>query len=395
MNNSDFKILIVDDEPTNLDLLRQELKNRYQLVFANSGKTALEVAKQTHPDLILLDIMMPDLDGFETCKQLKSDEVLSNIPVIFLTALDDMDSIENGFHLGAVDYIIKPFNIPELKARIKTHLELRQNRQIIARQVTQLQETIDEMTALYETGALVATVVHDAKKFTTAMSMSLEGLILPVMKESLVQSEPWVMDLMNDILEVHSNSVQCTEFLESLLAINRKHEEVEPVDLVKITQQAFSLLSYNLMQEGIDWILEFDKERPAIVQGNGQLIRVFMNLIANALDALKKFETPNPKITCRIADLGDAIKAEVIDNGPGIKPDILANIRKGMIVSTKGKGGNGFGVSGASKIIKTLNGTIDIESEIGEGASFIITLPKTEGLSEGEQETPGEEVEFF
>jgi putative two-component system response regulator len=118
------KILIVDDEPNNLQVLRQILKDHYQLIFANNGNKCLEVAPIHQPDLILLDIMMPDINGYEVCEQLKNNPETQNIPVIFVSAMSDVDDEAKGFDVGAVDYIQKPVSAPIVLRRIKTHLSM-------------------------------------------------------------------------------------------------------------------------------------------------------------------------------------------------------------------------------------------------------------------------------
>ncbi len=118
------KILVVDDEPNNLKLLQQILKDKYQLIFANNGGKTLQAAASHHPDLILLDIMMPDMSGYEVCEQLKADPMLEDIPVIFVTAMGEQDDETHGFDVGAVDYIQKPVSGPVVLSRVQTHLSL-------------------------------------------------------------------------------------------------------------------------------------------------------------------------------------------------------------------------------------------------------------------------------
>ena len=118
------KILVVDDEPNNLKLLQQILKDYYQLIFANNGEKALQVSASHHPDLILLDIMMPDMSGYEVCEKLKADPLMEDIPVIFVTAMGDQDDETHGFKVGAVDYIQKPVSGPIVLSRVQTHLSL-------------------------------------------------------------------------------------------------------------------------------------------------------------------------------------------------------------------------------------------------------------------------------
>lgn len=505
------RILIVDDNKFNQNILVEILKDDFSIQTVESGESALDTVASFKPHIILLDIMMPGIDGYEVCEKVRNHPEFSRTKILLVSAKDMLEDRLKGYKAGADDYITKPFEEDELYAKVKVfsklveeeerrmaaETEMRQNErkfrsifsqandaiflldaegkvvdcnekteqmfvrgkediiahpflefstefqvdehqikkpsaEILSRNIraadegeslhfdweqvrkngeifsaevgfssiefddhhyilavvrditerknfeNQLFKANEEMQALSETGALVATVAHDAKKFTSAMSMSLEGLIIPMLRERLVQSEEWVMDLMNDILEVHSNAEQCTRFLESLLAINRKTEKIEPISSVDIVHQAFGLLSYNLMQEKVEWKVHYEPGRKMMVLGNSQLIRVFMNLIANASDALKKYGTEHPLITVTIEETDDQIAVSVHDNGPGIKPEVLENIRKGIRVSTKGKGGNGFGVSGATKIVKTCGGNMDIFSEPGKGATFLVSLPKAE-----------------
>jgi DNA-binding response OmpR family regulator len=376
-NSTGSHILIVDDHVENLNLLERILTDSgHRVVAAQTGEEALEVCKSSPPDMILLDINLPDMDGYAVCESVKSDPELEEIPVIFISGLSDTKEKVKAFKCGGVDYLTKPFHMEELRSRVKTHLEITRNRQTIARYNDQLQTTISDMSSLFETGTLVASVVHDTKKFTSAITMLLESIIVPTLKEKLDESEEWVEEIFFDLSEVHSSSIQCTDFLESLLTINRKNEQLEPVDIVKIINQAINLVSHNMMQDGILWEIESDEKNPLMVMGNGQLVRVFMNLLVNAIDVLKKQEISDPKVIIKIEDIEPHVQISVIDNGPGIAENVLAGIRKGMILSTKGKGGNGFGVSGLTKIVKSLNGSISIESEVGKGATFIIRLEK-------------------
>jgi PAS domain S-box-containing protein len=145
LNGNIYKILAVDDDPQNLLMLRQILKNQpYQVVEATSGQAALEIVKNTPPDLILLDIMMPEMDGLEVCRQLKTDSETRPIPVIFITALREIQEMVKGFEAGAVDYITKPFNKQELTARVKTHVDLKRSTDIISEQNIQLKQEIDQ-----------------------------------------------------------------------------------------------------------------------------------------------------------------------------------------------------------------------------------------------------------
>jgi putative two-component system response regulator len=144
-------ILIVDDNSTNIDLLVATLRQHYRLGVAKSGPQALSLARRETPDLILLDIMMPEMDGFQVCEALRQDDHTSAIPVIFITALSAAADITRGFDLGAVDFITKPFNAAEVQARVRTHLALRELRQALSEQNKSLERQVDEKTAALKT----------------------------------------------------------------------------------------------------------------------------------------------------------------------------------------------------------------------------------------------------
>ena len=165
-------ILMVDDNPTNLDVLVSTLEQAYRLGIAKSGKKALAFVNREIPDLILLDIMMPEMSGFEVCERLKSDPATRDIPVIFITALDDISRKTKGFEMGAVDYITKPFIAEEVRVRVRTHLALKQAQETLAHRNVSLQETVDQRTValqqLLESTISVITLMAEIRDPYTA-----------------------------------------------------------------------------------------------------------------------------------------------------------------------------------------------------------------------------------
>jgi PAS domain S-box-containing protein len=521
--NTQHRILIVDDHPINRQVLSVLFETEYEVFEADSGESALRAVQDFSPDIVLLDIMMPEMDGLEVCRRLREDGGLSFLKILLVSARTGLIDRLAGYRAGADDYVTKPFEDEELTAKVRVFsrlideeqrrreaesalrdsevkfkaifsaasdgfillnqdgiavdgndraltlfglsrdaligssifsfsadwqadhgvsyeeadkvfrsilngqshsLQWRHRREdgasidfessagrieisgnpyvlLIVRDVSEradwenrLEAINREMQTLWETGAMVASVAHDAKKFTTAMALALEGLVIPRLSEKLDQSVDWVMDLMNDIIEIHANANQCNAFLESLLAINEKNEEIGPVSCVDLVKQAISLLSYNLMQEGIHWRVEADSGRKWMVMGNSQLIQVFMNLIANAADTLRKHQVRIPEVSIRIEDDGeDFVRVSVADNGPGIQPAVLETIRKGIDTASGVRGGGGFGISGASQIIKVCNGRMMVESEPGQGATFMVLLPKA--LDEETIEIDLDGIELF
>lgn len=175
MNRKKHSLLLVDDEATNLQLLRHTLQDEYRLVFAKDGKTALKLAQQEQPDLILLDIMMPDMSGYDVCEQLKNIQALRHVPIIFVTALSDSGDEEKGFALGAVDYITKPFNPAIVKARVRTHLSLVQAEEVLETRL-QIVQCLGKAAEYRdnETGMHILRISHFARTIAKAIGFSDE-----------------------------------------------------------------------------------------------------------------------------------------------------------------------------------------------------------------------------
>lgn len=172
-------ILIVDDTLKNIQLLGSVLREEnYKIAIANNGAQAVSIASQIRPDLILLDVMMPGLNGFETCQKIKEIEEIKKIPIIFLTAKSEIEDIVNGFKAGAVDYITKPFNIYELKARVKTHIELKISKDLLEESNIKLEKLsiTDGLTGLYNHRYIVdltSRLIEEAKRYKQALSVSM------------------------------------------------------------------------------------------------------------------------------------------------------------------------------------------------------------------------------
>lgn len=175
MNIKKHSLLLIDDEATNLQLLRHTLQDEYRLVFAKDGKTALKLAQQEQPDLILLDIMMPDMSGYDLCEQLKNIQALRHVPIIFVTALSDSGDEEKGFALGAVDYITKPFNPAIVKARVRTHLSLVQAEEVLETRL-QIVQCLGKAAEYRdnETGMHILRISHFARTIAKAIGFSDE-----------------------------------------------------------------------------------------------------------------------------------------------------------------------------------------------------------------------------
>ncbi len=353
-------ILIVDDVPKNIQVLGTLLsKFDCELAIAMNGKQALDTVAKVKPDLILLDVMMPVMDGHETCKALKSDDLTKDIPVIFLSAKTENEDIVKGFELGAVDYVTKPFIGSELLARVKTHLTLK------AAQKTLNQE------------------VNSKNKFFSIISHDLRGAFGIIMnfvqiiqenKEFLSEDE--INELLDDIGNTSKNTL---ELLENLLrwarsqtgSIKFNPENYNLSDLLSEIQQKQQDIASS---KNITIKYEKQEDRNIYVDKNMILV-VLRNLISNAI----KFTDAGGKIILRSQANGSHVKIEVTDNGTGIKPDVVDKLftidTKVSTYGTEQEQGNGLGLVLCNEFVKRNNGEIGVNSVYGEGTTVWFTLP--------------------
>jgi two-component system, NtrC family, sensor kinase len=404
-------ILIVDDTPTNLKVLFELLnQSGFKVSVAKSGESALEKVHQALPDLILLDVMMPGIDGFETCRRLQADLRTKDIPVIFMTVLSDVVDKVNGLNLGAVDYITKPIEQQEVLARVKVHLELRKA------QLRLLQE--EKMAAL---GQLVAGVAHEinnpvnfiyanlphAKKYTHELLKLIDlyqihtPQLIPEVQAYLEEID-WAF-LKEDLPQLlHSMEVGAERILEIVRSLkvfsHRDESESKPVDIHEGIDSTLMLLSRRLQaKSGHQDLLNADVEvikeygdLPLIEGYPGQLNQVFMNILVNAIDAInEKMEvrqnnphsdsqnfTPKITICTEVTQDKNHVVIRISDNGIGMPEDLSQKIFE-QFFSTKPVGqGTGLGLSISRQIIVTKHqGTIEVYSAPEKGSEFVITLP--------------------
>lgn len=404
-------ILIVDDTPTNLKVLFELLnQSGFKVSIAKSGESALKKVHEALPDMILLDVMMPGIDGFETCRRLKGDPRTKDIPVIFMTVLSELVDKVKGLKLGAVDYITKPIAQEEVLARINVHLELRKA------QMRLLQE--EKMAAL---GQLVAGVAHEINNpvnFIYANLPHAQEYIRELLRlvhlyqaytpqpipEIQTYSEEIDWEFIKDDLPqlLHSMEVGAERILEivhSLQVFSRRDQaESKPVNLHECIDSTLMLLSRRLQAKfrhpdyhysDIEVIKEYG-ELPLIKGYAGQLNQVFMNILANAIDAInEKLENEvnsqtidshvfTPKITICTAVSADNTQViiRIQDNGIGLPEELHHKIFEQFFTTKPVGQGTGLGLSISRQIIVDKHGgTLEVNSSLGEGSEFIITLP--------------------
>ncbi len=362
----DQRLLVVDDTPANLQTLAAILKEKgYQISVATNGRQALEVVARVQPALILLDVMMPEMDGFETCRRLKADEHSRDIPVIFLTAKTETTDIVQGFELGAVDYVAKPFNTHELLARVGTHLALR-------RQQRELQENYRRLSELERLrDSLVHMVVHDLRSPLLGLSGCLQMLQMDLAdKLEAEQAE--------DLETALAAAQRLGGMVTSLLDVSRLEAGQMPLhkqscDLRTVIAEAIASLGGLTRDRQIVFA---PGDQPVTLTCDPEVVgRIVANLLGNAL----KFTPASGEIRLA-ANLSDAqVKVAVADAGPGIPAAYRERIfeKFGQVENRQEgkKNSTGLGLTFCKLAVEAHGGTIGVDSEVGHGSTFWFTLP--------------------
>lgn len=367
-------ILAVDDKPENLKVLIEYLAHSgFELMIAQSGEEALKHVKKVIPDLILLDVLMPGIDGFETCRWLKADKKTQEIPVIFMTALTEtMDKVK-GFELGAVDYLTKPLQHEEVLARINTHLSIKKYQSKILEQNELLQQ---KNTQLIEANA-------SKEKFFSIIAHDLKSPVNTLLTYSEVLSQNFDKlekeKLRQGITALNNSATRAYKLLLDLLNWARSHSgkmeyKPEEIDLGKIARENVELLEDRAKEKGIH-LTSTVKEGLRVISDKNMVSTIMRNLLTNAV----KFTSKNGKVKIRHKVEKLNIRITVSDTGIGISEDNIKKLfRLDTFYRTSGSDnekGSGLGLLLCKEFIEKLQGEIWIESKLGKGSSFNFTLP--------------------
>lgn len=427
-------ILVIDDNPTNLQVLYKALSDRgYDVLVEMDGKSGIELVKNSPPDLILLDVMMPGIDGFETCRRLQADPLTKEIPIIFMTALSDTVDKVKGLSLGAVDYISKPFQQEEVLARIKVHLKLRRLSLQLAEQNQQLEERVKQRTAkLYKTieelnqtqlhlvqsekmsaiGQLIAGIAHEInnpvgcivgnieeatnaiKDLTEYLQLCQEKFHTPgseiERKASEIDLEFLIEDLPKMLFSMKTGIDRIRNISTSLRTFSRADSEYKVLaDIREGIDSTLMILQHRLKANNNRPAIQVIKnygDTPLLKCYLGQLNQVFMNVLANAIDALEEANSgrtfgsfasaPNTiTITTQLSDCQQDVLIKIKDNGQGMSEQIISHIFD-YSFTTKAVGkGTGIGLSISRQVVEeTHGGSLTCSSVLGEGTEFTIAL---------------------
>lgn len=361
-NTEGGNLLIVDDKPDNIAILFDFLSiHGFNILVAGDGEDALTIMQNEdfgeaeRPELILLDIMMPNMNGFETCRRLKEMTDCHDIPIIFMTALSDTKSKLQGFELGAVDYITKPFRQEEVLARVQTHLTLRR-----------LQRNLETRNA--ELNAFSRTVAHDLKN-------PLSGIIM--LTDLLLQDNENFSDQQNQRVEyIGKASQKMFNIIDSLLllaGISNADISLEPLTMADITTQVQERLKVLIEQKNAQLILP--KQWP-VAQGYAPWIEeIWANYLSNGL----KYggQPPQLELGAALMEEEEQVRFWVRDNGDGLSEAAQARLFTPFtrLHQNRDREGHGLGLSIVQAIVKKLGGTVGVESEEGKGSLFYFTLP--------------------
>lgn len=385
--SSTFKILVVDDDLKNIQVGINILKQNenYRLVFATSGEQALERVKETAFDLVLLDILMPTMDGYQVCRQLKSDAETKHIPVIFLTAKHGSESLMKGFELGGADYITKPFNAMELHARVKTHLDLHYHYQ---QEIAKLKQMLVCSQKAESIKFIAGGIAHDCRNLLGSITGNL-FLIEQRLQEANLQTDQCSQWLQGAKTATESS----LDLLNQFFNFSCKDETVqEIVDLNEVVSDLKKVYKGHL-KHGIAFETYILCHPALILADKLHVEQVLLNILINAQHAIcehpkKKAEGGKIRLIVDEAEESDLDNLEdattyicirIEDNGIGMTSETMGRIFELYFTTRENRGGTGLGLSISKHILQSHNGKISVASEPVKGTCFKIYLPAHAG----------------
>lgn len=367
INRSDYKVLIVDDVVSNVLLLKILLANeKFQVCTASNGKDCIEISRKEHPDLILLDVMMPDLNGFDTAVILKKGEDTKDIPIIFLTALNTPQDLVHGFQVGASDFLTKPFNKEELVMRVTQQISLVAAKRIIEQQNQELRATLNNRDKMY------SVIAHDLRSPMASIRMVLNLVVASISPETVGE------EIYNLLDQANRESEEVHDLLDNLLKwtksqtgrLNVVKQELELNDIIPGVVEIFDNIAAT---KHIKLELKSESDSLKVEADNDMLKTVVRNFLSNAI----KFSPADSTIEITMTKENEFAKVSVRDHGVGIASDRLDSIfHKGETTyGTGGEEGSGLGLQLCQDFARKNGGDCTVESVEGEGSTFSVLIP--------------------
>ncbi len=389
------KILLIDDNPKNLQVAMNILNTKgYDLVYAQDGEKGIELATTNDIDLILLDVLMPGMNGYEACKKLKSLSQTKDIPIIFLTIKDEEKDIVKGFDYGGVDYVTKPFYASVLLKRVKTHLELSHSTKelqklnknlnkevdIQIRKIRQKDQILSRQSKMASMGEMIANIAHQWRQPLGAISSAIISMKI---KYELEKFDLESKDGRSECLEFTNKKLNdISEYIQILSTtiddfrnFFKHQKDKENFDLNDIVNKSIKLLESNFQGNNIKII---NKVQHYKMSGFGnELAQVIINILNNSRDALLSDDDNTDKFI-KISSKAENgfVEVNICDSGGGIKDDIIDKIFEPYFTTKHSSSGTGIGLYMSEEIItKHMNGIISVENK-DLGASFTIRIPQ-------------------
>lgn len=368
INPSEYKILIVDDVMSNVLLLKVLLTNeKFAIATASNGRQALEQVEKENPDLVLLDVMMPDMSGFEVAQHLKSNPNTADIPIIFLTALNSTADIVKGFQVGANDFISKPFNKEELIIRVTHQISLVAAKRLILSKTEELQRTIAGRDKLY------SVIAHDLRSPMGSIKMVLNMLILNLPSEKIGAKMYELLMMANqtteDVFSLLDNLLKWTKS-----QIGKLNVVYQDVDLVEVTDGVIEIFSMVASLKKIR-IREMKPEKMMVNADIDMLKTVVRNLLSNAI----KFSKENSEVLVKMEEVDGMAVVSVQDYGCGISEEgqkkLLHTDTHFSTFGTNNEEGSGLGLLLCKDFVVKNGGKLWFTSKEGEGSIFSFSIP--------------------
>lgn len=368
INPSEYKILIVDDVMSNVLLLKVLLTNeKFAIATASNGRQALEQVEKENPDLVLLDVMMPDMSGFEVAQHLKSNPNTADIPIIFLTALNSTADIVKGFQVGANDFISKPFNKEELIIRVTHQISLVAAKRLILSKTEELQRTIAGRDKLY------SVIAHDLRSPMGSIKMVLNMLILNLPSEKIGAEMYELLTMANqtteDVFSLLNNLLKWTKS-----QIGKLNVVYQDVDLVEVTDGVIEIFSMVASLKKIR-IREMKPEKMMVNADIDMLKTVVRNLLSNAI----KFSKENSEVLVKMEEVDGMAVVSVQDHGCGISEEgqkkLLHTDTHFSTFGTNNEEGSGLGLLLCKDFVVKNGGKLWFTSKEGEGSIFSFSIP--------------------
>lgn len=368
INPSEYKILIVDDVMSNVLLLKVLLTNeKFAIATASNGRQALEQVEKENPDLVLLDVMMPDMSGFEVAQHLKSNPNTADIPIIFLTTLNSTADIVKGFQVGANDFISKPFNKEELIIRVTHQISLVAAKRLILSKTEELQRTIAGRDKLY------SVIAHDLRSPMGSIKMVLNMLILNLPSEKIGAEMYELLTMANqtteDVFSLLDNLLKWTKS-----QIGKLNVVYQDVDLVEVTDGVIEIFSMVASLKKIR-IREMKPEKMMVNADIDMLKTVVRNLLSNAI----KFSKENSEVLVKMEEVDGMAVVSVQDYGCGISEEgqkkLLHTDTHFSTFGTNNEEGSGLGLLLCKDFVVKNGGKLWFTSKEGEGSIFSFSIP--------------------